>query len=852
LFILFMLQACHRDDAGEILSSPDGNIRINVIVEGGKPRYEVWRGNNVIIKKSGFSFEFRNHPPLDDSLTITGIERSNFDETWRPVCGTSERIRNHYNEEIITFEESGRSGRSYRFVARAYNDGVAFRYAFPRQRGEDSMWVMAEKTEFTFPANDSAWWIPADEFAYESLYRHTALENIAEANTPITVETHDGFYVSIHEAALRDYSEMSLKKKRGDLLTFVSSLWSEPDGVCAHVGLPFQTPWRCIMIARKPGDLVESHLIQNLNDPCTLEDVSWIKPMKFVGVWWGMHTGRYTWYAGPHHGATTERTKEYIDFAASHGIGGVLAEGWNAGWETWGSGGKNVQDFCRASLGFNLEEVVRYAKAKNVEFIAHHETGGNIPEYERQLEAAFGLCRSLGINAVKTGYAGPIIPEGYHHHGQYMVKHFQKVVETAARYHIVLDVHESIKPTGLDRTWPNLLTQEAARGNEWNATYKATPPYHTTILPFTRLLAGPYDYTPGIFHIIHSPDKGKRLYCTLANQLALFVVVYSPLMMVSDMIENYQNNPAFKFVEEVPCTWDETRVIEARLGQYVSIARRKKDTWFIGSLADEYSHLVKIPLRFLEPGKVYVATVYGDSLTTRWKDNPESIEIGEYIVTSTDTIFGALSNAGGHAVKIAPLTSRDRGSLPPIAAYNNETQNKLEVFGKLQPYGHQRVTHRALNRQVVLATSYSDRYPASGKSALTDGERGTLNYSAGGWQGYEGADLDATVDMQPGITIHKILVGFLSSPNDWIFFPRKVEFFISGEGREFRKVGEESFSLKKPADLGLIEIHDFSAIFAPVSARYVRVRAHSIISCPAWHPGRGKKAWVFCDEIMVE
>jgi alpha-glucosidase len=835
------------------LSSPNHKIKINFTIVNGKPYYEVIAENQIIIKRSGFGFEFKNQPSLNDSFKIESIEKHSFDETWKPVCGIDSIIRNSYNEAIISLRETARKNRILKFTIRAYNDGIAFRYEFPENKLNDSLLITKENTEFNFPANDSAWWIPSNEFAYESLYRNTTLSQIQDANTPITIQTKSGFYLALHEAALLDYSEMILKKNRGDSLSFISSLWPEPDGVSARVKTPFKTPWRCLIIAKNPGDLVQSHLIQNLNEPCKIKDISWIKPLKFIGIWWGMHLKKYTWHDGPDHGATTYRIKEYIDFAAAHNIEGVLAEGWNQGWETWASGVKPVQDFCKAYPDFDLEEVVRYAKEKNVEFISHHETGGNIPEYEKQMDSAFALCQKLGIHYLKTGYAGPILPEGYHHHGQYMVRHFQKVVETAAKYHISLDVHESIKPTGLDRTWPNLLTQEGARGNEWNATYKATPPYHSVILPFTRFLAGPFDYTPGIFKITPTPESNKRLYCTLSYQLAQFVVFYSPMMMVSDLIENYENQPAFKFIEEVPCTWNATKVTAAKLGDYVSIARKSKDKWFIGTIADENCHLVKIPLSFLEKGKIYTAEIFSDSITTNWETNPQAIEIRKYSVSQTDTIYAAISKAGGHCVIIKPDNDKTSRLILEISRYNKAASEKMKVFNIIKTYGDLHISHLAEKSPVSLVNQYSSLYPASGKNALTDGIRGTYNFSAGGWQGFEGVDMEATIDLKQLIKIQKISVSFLNSISDWIFFPKKVEFFVSEDGKSFVKIGESAYKTNNSlVNKEMIEIHDFAYQLTSKKVRYIRIKANSIRTCPEWHPGKGKKAWLFCDEIIVE
>lgn len=839
-------------NAQEILYSPSKQIRVLINVEKGRAYYSISSGHQPIIRPSSFSFEFSGLPAFGDELTIAGVERSSVDQTWKTVISTADSIRDHYNETRIILQETGGLHRKLTWIFRAFDDAVAFRYVFPGEIQKDSLHITSENTEFNFAANDSAWWIPPDEFAYESLYRHTPLDQINGANTPMTIETRSGFFLSLHEAALVDYSEMTLKKVPGKPFSFIAALWPEPGGVCAHVPAAFKTPWRYLLIGRRPGDLIESHVLQNLNAPCAIADLSWIKPLKFVGIWWGMHTGKYTWFAGSRHGATTARMKQYIDFAAGHHIGGVLAEGWNRGWETWASGVKVVQDFTNAYPDFDLDKVVRYAKENKVAFIAHHETGGNIPEYEKQLDSAFSLCRSSGIHYLKTGYAGPIIPAGYHHHGQFMVRHFQKVLEKAAGYQLSLDVHESIKPTGLDRTWPNLLTQEAARGNEWNATYKATPPYHSAILPFTRLLAGPYDYTPGIFRINHSPEKNKRLYCTLANQLALYVVIYSPMLMAADMIENYEHNRAFDFIEAVPASWDETRVITAHIGHYVSIARRKGEDWFIGTVGDERSYLLKLPLNFLDKGRTYIATIYGDADSTNWETNPGSVEIGQYRVRATDNIYAAISKAGGNAVMIKPATVENLQHISSIQDYNKAAFVKQVVFDKIRNYGDEQVIHLALKKPVVLINTYSELYPASGKNALTDGRRGSFNFSAGGWQGFLGVDLDAVIDLGKVTSIKQISAGFLYSPNDWIFYPSDVEFFVSRDGFNFQKMGADHMVTDQPADMTVVDKRDFIFAFSPTPARYVKVIAHSIKTCPSWHPGAGKEAWMFCDEIMVK
>jgi alpha-glucosidase len=849
LLLIPILFSCKRPQEFSV-NSPDGRIGLYFKLVDGKPFYHVVGDGQTLISPSSLGFTLKEKP-LSSRFVISDVLETAGDETWVPPCGTDSCIRNNYREMTVTLREDTTHGRRLQFVARAYNDGVAFRFVFTEDFAQDSLLILSENTEFRFPQNDSAWWIPPDEFAYESLYRNTPLMQVDAAHTPVTIGR--GPYLCIHEAALTDYSEMYLRRDKNDSLPrFSSALWPWPDGVCCRNTAPFKTPWRCIIIVREAGRLLESHLIQNLNEPCAIRDVSWIKPLKFVGIWWDLHLGKQSWKEGPQHGATTENSKRYIDFAERHGIDGFLAEGWNKGWETWAAGLTPMQDFCRPADDFDLDAVVQYARSKGVAFVSHHETGGNIPVYEQQMDSAMALCQRLGIRYLKTGYAGPILPAGCHHHGQYMVRHFQKVVETAARYGICIDAHESIKPTGLDRTWPNLLTQEAARGNEWNATYKATPPYHATILPFTRFVAGPYDYTPGIFGINHSPEKNKRLYCTLSYQLALYVAFYSPMMMVSDRIEAYEGHPAFRFPEAVPCSWDETKAIAAVPGDLVCVARRSDRTWFVGSMTDEHQRLLRIPLSFLNPGETYVAEIFGDSLTTDWKQRPQAVECGSYLVSSKDTILAALAKAGGHAVILRPFGAQEKSSLRPIAFYNQGAAAKMKVFAQQETFGNRRVAHLALGCQLKLETAYSERYPASGPDALTDGERAELNYAAGGWQGFEGCDLKAVIDLGKPKSIRRISAGFLGSPNDWIFLPLTVECSISEDGQTYRLLGswQNPRSWRDHADL--IEIVNVPFDGSGSRARYIRIVAKSQKQCPEGHTGKGGKAWLFCDEIVVE
>jgi hypothetical protein len=633
--------------------SPDGRVRVEFYLEDGVPHYRVDFAGRPVMLPSAMGFTFRSAPPMVDRFEVALAEISSFDETWQPVWGQRESIRNNYNQLRIVLKDSRAGGREMAVIFRVFDDGLGFRYELPAGPNLHEFEIMSEKTQFAFAADNSAWYIPADPDSYEHLYRNAPLSEVKTAATPITMETPDGLFLSVHEAALIDYPEMTLAAVWDRPLLFQSNLVPWPDGTRVKGATPFVTPWRTIQIATSPGGLVESGLILNLNPPCVLEDTSWIKPMKYIGIWWGMHIGKYAWHTGPTHGATTENAKRYIDFAAGHGIQGVLIEGWNTGWDRWGQEG--AYSFTESYPDFDLNEVTAYARSKGVVIIGHHETGGDVPGYERQLEAAFDLYKRAGVPAIKTGYAGKIFPRGQFHHGQYMVRHYNMVVKKAAEYGFMLDVHEPIKPTGESRTYPNMMTREGVRGMEYNAWSEGNPPEHETILPFTRMLAGPLDYTPVIFDVLFEQYKPEnRVRSTLARQLALFIVLYSPMQMAADLIENYDDHPAFKFIEDAPVDWDDTRVLDAAIGDYVVIARRNGRAWYIGAVTDEEARQVEVPLSFLEPGVGYRATVYADAPGTDWQTNPGAYEIHEEMVGSGTVLRMRLAAAGGQAVSIVP------------------------------------------------------------------------------------------------------------------------------------------------------------------------------------------------------
>ncbi len=673
--------SCGSQTVQKQVVSPNGKIILTFFLKQGAPFYKVALGKKLLLVPSRLGFRFKNLPPLEGNFQMTDWHTRTFDNTWQPVWGQTDSIRNHYNELVVSLREKTAPKRQMTLFFRVFDDGVGFRCRLPKQPNLKDVQITDELTQFNFAQNDTAWWIPANYDSYEKLYRKTPLTQIKAVNTPVTLKTPDGIYLSVHEANLTDYAGMTLKRTQGT--HFECDLVPWPDGVKVKGHTPLQTPWRTIQIATRPGGLIESHLIVNLNEPCVLKDVSWIHPMKYVGIWWAMHIRKWTWTAGPKHGATTAHAKTYIDFASRHHIPALLVEGWNKGWETWGA--KNPHfSFTESYPDFNLKEVVRYGKKKGVQLIGHHETAGNVPDYERQMDAAFALYRKLGVPAVKTGYAGGIIPRGQHHHGQWMVRHYRKVIQTAARYHLMIDAHEPIKPTGIRRTYPNFIAREGVRGMEYNAWSDGNPPEHTTILPFTRVLAGPVDYTPGIFNILFDPTRKHRVHTTLAKQLALYVVLYSPLQMAADLVENYENQPAFRFIEAVPTNWNETRVLDSRIGDYVTIVRRNGPNWFLGSITDEHPRLLTIPLDFLAKNQSYVAHIYCDAKRADWVTNPTAVEIEAVPVRRENTLSLALAPGGGTAIDFEAVSESGTAVGKSVADFSKESEAKMEIYRKLK------------------------------------------------------------------------------------------------------------------------------------------------------------------------
>jgi hypothetical protein len=671
--------SCNSIDENQSkVSSPDNIIQVHFMLNGnGQAAYRVFYSGQLVLDTSFISFDFEDMPLLGAGLKLLKSETVSFSETWPMPWGEQDSVLNHYNQLKIWLQESVEPARKFNLIFRVFNDGLGFRYEFPEQNGWTEALILEEQTEFNLTGDHTCWWIPGDWDIYEHLYNTTKFSeidaidaakdvNLAQTyvpnnavNTPLTMKTKEGIYLSFHEANLTNYSDMTLMI-HPDELKMSSCLVGGPNSYKVKRELPFETPWRTIEIADRAGDLIESKMILNLNEPNKLGDVSWFKPTKYMGIWWEMHLEKSMWdLASGKHGATTENAKRFIDFASENGIGAILVEGWNTGWEHWigFEDREGVFDFVTPYPDYDLQEVVRYGKEKGVDLIMHHETSSAVTTYEQQMDTAFRLMQSLGIHAVKTGYVGKIIPRGEYHHGQWMVNHYQKVIEEAAKYQIAINAHEPIKATGLRRTYPNFISREGLRGNEFNAWSAdgGNPPEHLTIVPFTRMLAGPIDFTPGIFNIKLDPYRpNNQVNTTLAHQLALYVVLYSPIQMAADLIENYQGHPAFQFIRDVPVDWSETKVLDGEIGEFVVIARREKNSgnWFLGAVTDENPRALDLNFNFLEPGKSYTATFYKDAPDTHWDDNPTAYAIEKTELNSDSKITIQLAAGGGVAVSI--------------------------------------------------------------------------------------------------------------------------------------------------------------------------------------------------------
>ncbi|MBN8577846.1 MAG: glycoside hydrolase family 97 protein [Cytophagales bacterium] len=641
--------------------------------------YQINYKGKVVIKPSQLGFKLNKPNVILSHFDVVTVDSLVYNEAWTPVWGEVNKINNHYKEITITLADKSPHAITFKVVFRVYDEGVGFRYEFPGQVNKYLI-VGDELTQFSLAGDHKTFWIPGDYDTNEYLYNTTRLSEIdavTAANkepdiavksvigpdaiqTPVLLKTADGLYISLHEAALSNYPAMHLNLDK-PTLTFQAHLVPDAVGNKAYLENPARTPWRTIIISDKATELLASKMILNLNEPTRFATTEWIKPQKFVGMWWEMHIGKATWeLASGKHGANTANVKRYIDFASKHGFDGVLVEGWNVGWEDWfGNWKEDVFDFITPYPDYDLKGLTKYAKQKGVQIIMHHETSGSAFNYERWLDKAFQFMNDNNMNTVKTGYVGKIIPRGEHHDSQWMINHYQRVAEKAAEHKIMVASHESVRPTGLHRTYPNWMASEAARGSEFNnAPALGITPEHTTILPFTRLMGGPMDFTPGLFRFKlnqFEPTRTTEVRTTLAKQLALYVTIYSPLQMVADLPENYEKHTdALQFIVDVPVDWDDTKILEAEPGDYLTVARKakNKNDWCLGAITDENSRVLNLNFDFLDAGKKYHASIYRDGEQAHWKTNPEAYVIEKKLVTKKTKIKINLAPGGGCAISI--------------------------------------------------------------------------------------------------------------------------------------------------------------------------------------------------------
>lgn len=678
----------------EDLKSPNGRLAMHFEVDGmGCPVYTLSYKGKPVIKRSRLGLEAEGFS-LREGFQLQKAETATFDETWKPVWGEVSSIRNHYNELAVTLHQP-KDDRTIRIRFRLYDDGLGFRYEFPEQKNLVYFVIKDEYSEFAMAGDHKAFWIPGDYDTQEYDYTESHLSEIRKlmkaavtfntsqtpfsptgVQTALMMKSADGLYINLHEAALVDYPCMSLELD-DKTMTFRSWLTPDAQGKKGYMQTPCQSPWRTIMVSDDAREILASKLTLNLNEPCALKDVSWIKPVKYIGVWWEMITGKSTWaytndllsvHIGvtdytkvkPNgtHAANNDKVRRYIDFAAKHGFDQVLVEGWNIGWEDWFGHSKDyVFDFVTPYPDFDIKALNEYAHSKGVKLMMHHETSASIRNYERHMEEAYQLMNKYGYNAVKSGYVGNIIPRGEHHYGQWMINHYLYAVKKAAEHHIMVNAHEAVRPTGLCRTYPNLIGNESARGTEYES-FGGNKPFHTTILPFTRLMGGPMDYTPGIFETRIknvNPENNSFVHSTLARQLALFVTMYSPLQMAADLPENYERfMDAFQFIKDVAVDWDDSKYLEAEPGRYITVARKAKGTnnWFVGCTASENGHMANISFDFLDPKRKYTATIYADGPTAHYEKNPQAYTIKKMTVTNKSRLTLRAASGGGFAISI--------------------------------------------------------------------------------------------------------------------------------------------------------------------------------------------------------
>ena len=707
LFVAILYIYCQLGFSQE-LTSPDGNFELKVsLTTNGTPQYQLSYKGKKVIEPSLLGLQLKNTPSMREGFTIEETITSVLDETWNPVWGKQKTVRNHYKELVMKLVQSDLDGRYIRLRFRLFNDGLAFRYEFPKQSKLNYFVIEEEYSEFALSGDHKIFWIPGDYDTHEYAYTTSKISEIPEkmeeatiyinaqtpieglaVQTPSMMKTEDGLYINIHEAALQNYAAMELNVDAKNQV-MRSHLVPDAVGNKGYMQTNTHSPWRTIIVSDDARAILASHMIINLNEPTDYEDTSWIKPTKYIGVWWEYFVeGKSTWAYGKEtnvkleddfsqltpngrHGATTTHVKEYVDFAAEHGFDAVLVEGWNIGWEDWiGNWKENVFDFTTPYPDFDVEEVTNYARSKGVKIMMHHETSASATNYERRLDRAFDFMNEYGYTSVKTGYVGQIIPRGEHHDGQWMVNHFSHVAKRAAEYQIMINSHEAVRPTGLHRTYPNWIAQESARGTEFEAM-GGLAPEHASILAFTRLIGGPMDYTPGIFQtdLSYYGDNNQRVNTTLVKQLAYYVTMYSPLQMAADLPENYRRFPdAFQFIKDVAVDWDNSWYLEAEPGDYVTIARKAKgeNEWFVGSMTDENSRTAIIDFSFLPKGKKYIATVYADGKEASFDKNPQSYTIRQFVVTHKSKLKQFIARGGGLAISIKEATKTDRKGLKKL------------------------------------------------------------------------------------------------------------------------------------------------------------------------------------------
>ena len=697
IILLMSILAMHWA-AAQQQTSPDGNVVLSFSLKAdGTPTYKMTYKGKPVINESTLGFTLKKDEPLTNHFKVVSDSKSTFKETWKPVWGEEKEILNHYNELLVQLKQD-KTNRLMNIRFRVYNEGVGFRYEFPTQKELTYFVIAEENTQFAMTGDHTAWWIPGDydtqEYDYNEsklseirgLMKQSMTDNVSQfvfsptgVQTALMMKTKDGLYINLHEAALVDYSLMNLNLNDKN---FIFQSWLTPDakGDKGYLYTPTKSPWRTVMVSDDARNILASRLILNLNDPCALADTSWIKPVKYIGVWWEMITGKSSWAytddlptikldevdytkVKPNgtHAANNEKVRRYIDFAAQHGFDQVLVEGWNVGWEDWFGHRKDyVFDFITPYPDFDIKALNDYAHAKGVKLMMHHETSGSTRNYERHMKAAYELMNKYGYNSVKSGYVGDILPIGEHHYSQATINHYLYAIKEAAKHKIMVNAHEAVRPTGLCRTYPNLIGNEAARGTEYEA-FGGNKPFHTTILPFTRLQGGPMDYTPGIFETEVknvNPNNTSQVRSTLAKQLALYVTMYSPLQMAADLPENYERfADAFQFIKDVPVDWQESVYLEAEPGRYITVARKDKhsDNWYVGNTSNENGHTSELLLNFLDKNKKYEATIYADAKNADWQTNPKAYTITKQKVNAKTKLKLTAAKGGGYAISIKEI-----------------------------------------------------------------------------------------------------------------------------------------------------------------------------------------------------